>query len=129
MAKRVRRWAGVAGWCTLGLVAACGGGGSAPVPDPIVTTTITITAAGVNPKNIIVARGSQVTFMNNDTRSHDMQSDPHPEHNDCPELGQVGFLRPGEMRTSGNLNIAQTCGYHDNDREESNALRGTIVVQ
>ena len=112
----------------LGVAIACGESKSEPTP-PVATTVITITASGVSPKNVIVPVGSQVTFTNNDSRTHDMQSDPHPEHDDCPELAQVGFLRVGESRTSGNLNFAQTCTYHDNMREESNSLRGSIVVQ
>jgi len=113
--------------CTLTI--ACGGGDTSPTEPPTATNVITITPAGVSPKNITVPRGSQVTFTNNDTRTHDMQSDPHPEHNGCPELAQVGFLRVGESRTSGNLNVAMTCGFHDNQNEVINSLKGTIVVQ
>src|SRR3954467_13506963 len=61
----------------------------------VATTTITITNNVASPKNIIVARGSQVTFINNDTASHNMTSDPHPEHTDCPEINSVGFLSGG----------------------------------
>ena len=108
---------------------ACKGSSSTPSTPPTVTNIITITANGVSPKNIVILAGSQVTFTNDDTRTHDMQSDPHPEHNDCPELAQVGFLRPGESRQSGNLNTIRTCGYHDNSHEEDARLRGTITIQ
>jgi plastocyanin len=110
-------------------VTGCKGSNSNPTPPPTVTNVITITANGVSPKAIAVSPGSQVTFTNNDTRTHDMQSDPHPEHNDCPELAQVGFLRVGESRQSGNLNAIRTCGYHDNSHEEDSRLRGTITIQ
>ena len=46
-------------------------------------------------------------------RSHEMFSDPHPEHTDCPEINQVGFLSPGQSRQTGNLNTVRTCGFHD----------------
>lgn len=111
------------------LVFACGKGTTSPSLPPVATNIITITASGVSPPNIVVQRGSQVTFDNKDSRTHDMQSDPHPEHNGCPELAQVGFLKPGESRQSGNLNLPMTCGYHDNQNEGSAALRGTIVIQ
>ncbi len=111
------------------LAVACGNSTTAPSTPPAATNLITITSSGVNPKSIAVPRGSQVTFVNNDSRTHDMQSNPHPEHNDCPELAQVGFLRVGESRQSGNLNIAMTCGYHDNQNEGNNLLRGTIIVE
>jgi plastocyanin len=130
------RLCGLAGLCleiaaaalVVGAASACGGSKSEPTP-PVETTVITITASGVSPKNVTVPVGSQVTFTNNDSRVHDMQSDPHPEHNDCPELMQVGFLRVGESRTSGNLNNAQTCTYHDNMNEGTSSLRGSIVIQ
>jgi len=110
-------------------VAACKSSSSTPTAPPTATNVITITASGVSPKSIVITAGSQVTFTNNDTRTHDMQSDPHPEHNDCPELAQVGFLRVGESRQSGNLNTIRTCGYHDNSHEEDARLRGTITIQ
>jgi plastocyanin len=116
--------------------AACGGssgGGGITQPSggggTTTTTTITITASGVSPKTITVARGAQVTFVNNDVIPHDMESDPHPEHTDCPQLSQVGFLNPGQSKQSGNLNTARTCGYHDHNNDTNNSLKGSIVIQ
>jgi hypothetical protein len=110
---------------------ACGGNNASPTPtlDPTNTLTITIANNAVSPKNIIVPRGSQVTFINNDDRTHDMESDPHPEHTDCPALAQVGFLNPGQRRQSGNLNIARVCGFHDHERADVIGLQGSITVQ
>jgi len=110
--------------------AACGGnsGNTGTNPSPG-ATVITITSSGVSPKTVTVARGSQVQFVNNDSRSHQMNSDPHPEHTDCPELNAVGFLNAGQSRTSGNLNTARTCRYHDHDLPNSTALQGSIVIQ
>jgi len=113
----------------LGLALACGKADSEPTGPPVATNVITITATGVSLKAITVPLGGQVTFVNNDTRDHDMQSDPHPSHDDCPELRQVGYLKPSESRTSGNLNERQTCTYHDNLQEQNGGLRGTIVIQ
>ena len=111
-------------------VAGCGGGDdTSPSPTPNPATTITITSTGTSPKDLTVARGSQVTFVNSDTRTHQMNSDPHPSHVDCPELNSVGFLNPGENRSSGNLNTARTCGYHDHNRDTDTSLQGTITIQ
>src|SRR5436190_1980102 len=106
------------GWGVAALVvSACGGGGtSSPTPTPTPTptgTTITITNNTVSPSSLTISRGQQITFINNDSRAHEMNSDPHPEHTDCPELNQVGHLEPGQQRTSGNLNTARRCGFHD----------------
>jgi len=76
-----------------------------------------------------VARGTRVTFINNDNRAHEMNSDPHPEHTNCPELNQVGHLESGQQRDSGNLNVARSCGFHDHINDSNNNLKGTITIQ
>jgi hypothetical protein len=69
-----------------------------------------------------------VTFVNNHSRPHDMSSDPHPEHTDCPPLDQVGFLTPGQSRTSGNFNTVRTCGFHDHNEPSTTGLQGRITI-
>ena len=133
--------------CLVGLAlaaAACGGGGSPTAPSGggtggtgggtggggTATTTITIGADGqVSPTTLTVSVGTRVTFVNNSNRPHDMNSDPHPEHTDCPPLDQVGFLAAGQSKTSGNLNTARRCGFHDHNDERNTALQGVIIVQ
>lgn len=116
----------------------CGGSGgsstptsSSPPPNstPVATTTITITAAGVNPPVITVPVGTRVTFVNNDARSHEMHSDPHPNHGDCPPIDEVGFIATGQTKLTGALNVARTCGYHDHNQPDVANLRGQIIVQ
>ena len=119
--------------------AACGGSSSntpstpttptTPTTPPVQTTTITITASGVSPQRITVSPGTRVTFVNNDTRQHEMNSDPHPNHGDCPPIDDVGFLAPGQSKQTGNLNTARTCGYHDHNQPDTANLRGQIVIQ
>jgi hypothetical protein len=70
-----------------------------------------------------------VTFINNDTRDHDVSSNPHPEHTDCPAINDVGVLVPGQRRQTGNLNVARTCGYHDHDDPENSRWKGSILIQ
>jgi plastocyanin len=102
-----------------------GGGGNPPVA----TTTITITSAGVNPQRITVPPGSRVTFINNDSVPHEMNSDPHPSHGDCPAIEDVGFLSPNQSKQTGNLTVSRTCGYHDHIRASVTSLQGQIIVQ
>jgi plastocyanin len=114
--------------------AACGssGGGSptAPTDNSGAAATITIGSNGVvSPKDVTVAVGSRVTFVNNHSAAHEMTSDPHPEHTLCPSLNQVGHLTSGQNRTSGNLNTPGVCTYHDHLNDGNNNLRGTIRVQ
>jgi plastocyanin len=110
-----------------------GGGSSTPTSPgsgtPTATTTITITSSGATPSSITVSPGSRVTFVNNDSRSHDMASDPHPEHTTCTEINQVGFLTAGQSRATGNLNTVRTCTYHDHNDSANRALQGSIRIQ
>jgi len=127
-------WGSVWAGSTAILLAACGGGSTgtpspSPTPSPGGAATITIANNAVSPRSITVARGSQVTFVNNDSRTHQMFSNPHPEHTDCPEINDVGFLNPGQSRQSGNLNTARRCGFHDHGNPDNAALKGTITIQ
>ena len=106
-----------------------GGGGNTGGGGTTNTTTITLTSSGASPRDITVAVGSRVTFVNNDSQPHDMDSNPHPEHTDCPELNQIGFLNPGQSRQSGNLNTVRTCGFHDHDDFSNTRLIGRIIIQ
>lgn len=112
---------------------ACGGSGSPSAPagnDGSIAATITIDATGnVTPKDVTVPAGSRVTFTNNHTADHQMASDPHPEHTLCPSLNTVGFVSPGQSRTSSNLNTPMTCTYHDHINDTDARLKGTIRVQ
>jgi plastocyanin len=100
-----------------------GGGGA--------TTSATITIGAnnaVSPQSVTIIQGGRVTFVNNDSRPHDMASDPHPSHEDCPPMEQVGFLSPGQSRTSGNFNTVRTCGFHDHNQPSVAGLIGTITI-
>lgn len=111
--------------------AGCGSSSSSPsggASDGPVAQTFTITSAGVTPKTAAVSLGSRVTIVNNDSKSHDMNSDPHPEHNSCPALN-VGVLSPGQSRSSQNLTTARTCGMHDHNDPDTAAWKLTITIQ
>ena len=81
------------------------------------------------PRNGDDRAGGRVTFINNHNRPHDMSSDPHPEHTQCAEINQVGFLTSGQQRTTGNLNTARTCGFHDHNLPDNTGLQGRIIIQ
>lgn len=113
---------------------ACGGSG--PTTDPTASSstsstlvTITITSSGVSPKTVTVSPGSQVLFVNRDSRNHEIASNPHPEHTDCPPFDQLGTLVPGQSRATGNLNTARTCGFHDHMNFADTSLQGTVTIR
>ena len=129
------RCAGLVVWVSALAVSTAGCGGSSDVsPSPpssgdAPAATITITATGASPKSVTVSPGSQVLFVNNDSREHQMFSDPHPEHTDCPAFDQVGSLGAGPRRTTGNLNVARTCNFHDHLHFEETSLRGSVIIR
>ena len=108
-------------------LSACGGGNVVPVGPSAGTAsaTITITSSGASPTQVTVSQGSRVLFVNNDTKSHNVASDPHPEHSDCPEINTVGLLQPGQSRETGNLITVRTCGFHDHDDPPPGGARWT----
>jgi len=141
MNRRALGWALACAAAAALTASACGGGGggggtpTSPSPGGggggggTGSTTITIGSDGrVSPATVTVAVGSTVTFVNNHNRQHDMNSDPHPEHTNCPALN-VGNLQPGQSRTSQNLNTARTCGFHDHNEPSNDALMGSVRVQ
>jgi plastocyanin len=83
----------------------------------------------VSPRSLTVPAGTRITFVNNDNRTHDMESDPHPEHTDCPAINQVGFMTPGQTKQTGNMNVVRSCGFHDHDQSDNRSLQGTIITQ
>ena len=111
-----------------------GGSGSVVVQSTgsvgAVGATITIGANGaLTSSQVNIAAGQSVTFTNGDTRSHDMESDPHPAHTACPSIGNVGLLAPGQSKTTFGFAGAGTCGFHDHNDSENRGLQGRIVIQ
>ncbi len=92
------------------------------------SATITITAAGIDPKTVTVTRGGTVVFTNSDSVAHFPASNPHPAHTDCPEV-TIGSLAPGQSKATQVLNTARVCGFHDHNNPQNDALKGTITIQ
>jgi hypothetical protein len=70
-----------------------------------------------------------VTFVNRDSRSHDIESSPHPSFGVCPEIDRVGVVQPGNNRQTGNLTSAAICGFRDRRDLSNESFQGIIVVQ
>lgn len=125
----------------LGLLAACGGKSpSSPSTVTVVVrdggtsgasgATVTITGAGAAPGTVTVAAGQTVTFINNDNRSHEIASNPHPQHGTCPSI-EAGLttIAAGQTKVTHAFANAGTCGYHDHLDDTNAALKGTIIVR
>lgn len=116
----------------------CGGGGGGTTPSaPSTPSTpggtsvavITIRSDGtVDPKETRIDIRQQVRFVNQDSRAHQPQSNPHLQHTDCPALNSVGVLNPGESRMTGTFDVERACGFHDHMNPDAPGLGGTIRV-
>lgn len=119
-------------------VGACGSGSSSPnspsspiptaTPPPGGAATFTIVAGVVSPKQVEINVGQRVAFVNNDTSAHEIASNPHPVHTDCPPINEVGGLAPGTARLTGAFTVARTCGFHDHGQPDNTSLQGTIII-
>jgi plastocyanin len=134
--RRIRQAVGL----VIGLTAAAcggnGGGGGGTGPGPITGSpgpsgaTITIGANGaVSPANVTISVGQSVTFVNSHNAPHEMNSDPHPAHTDCPQMNAVSRLEPTQTKLTNAFTSARTCGFHDHINDTNPALRGTITIQ
>ena len=118
-------------------VSACGGGsapspaatpsGPSPAPQPVIPT-ITIRSTGVAPRELTVAVGDRVTFINNDSQPHDPAGGPDPANPDCREIDAVGFLVPGQSRQTSPLPVARTCDFHDHSNHDP-IFNGRIIIR
>ena len=144
MYKRWQVWSiQVAAAAVLATVMACGGGddgGSGSPSGPsgptvgstgsvgAIGATITIANGSVSPSQVTVSVGQSVRFVNNDSRAHDIASDPHPVHTACPSLNR-GTIATGQTRDSNGFANAGTCTYHDHNDPDNGSLKGRITIQ
>jgi plastocyanin len=136
MNNRTWKWLALASAFVLAVN--CGGSSTAPSPNPnpgggstgAIGATITIGANGVlSPATVTIRSGESVMFVNNHNRDHQMASDPHPNHTDCPAINALNTLGAGQSRATNALSTTRTCGVHDHLEDTNNNLRGNIIVQ
>lgn len=131
-------WTLGAATSALALAVACGGGGTSPSPPPgggtgnpgPVGATMTIEANGVlTPSSVTINNGESVRFVNNHNTPHQMASDPHPAHTECPPINALPTLGQGQSGQTNALTTSRTCGVHDHLNDTNASLRGSIVVR
>jgi plastocyanin len=122
----------------LSLMMACGdsnsGGGSPTTPSGSGAgpsgATITVGANGaISPNSVTVSVGQSVTFVNSDSRSHEIASDPHPTHTNCPSINALGVIGAGQTKLTNSFSGTGSCGFHDHNDPTNASLQGTIRIQ
>ncbi len=89
---------------------------------------ITITDAGVDASQLRIAVGERVEVVNSSSRPHQIQSNPHPFHTECPPLNRPGFLEPGERGFTDAFMQEGTCGFHDHLNPTVGTLQGQVDI-
>ncbi|MFT3916691.1 MAG: hypothetical protein QM704_22205 [Anaeromyxobacteraceae bacterium] len=106
-------------------LAACGGSSSeSGAPGgctPGTSASIAISASGVSPKAVCVKPGGTVTFTNNDTAAHDIESGAT-----CTALNLGAIAAAGTATAT--FPTAQTCTFHDQGDPSNTAFQGTVAV-
>ena len=117
-----------------GLAFACGGGGGYTQPaapstpaSGTIGATIHITATGVVPNDVTIEPGQRVRFVNDDTRPHQIQTNPHLFHTDCPP-NNIAILNPGQSAETTAFEEAKGCGYHNHLLPDTASYYGVIRV-
>jgi len=116
--------------------AASCGGGSATAPTPTtpagvvagsIGATISLTANGPVPSDVRIEATQKVRIINNDTRPHQINTNPHNFHTDCPANNTV-VLNPGQQFDTANFNDVKACGYHNHLLPDDQKFWGVIRV-
>ncbi len=114
----------------LGLLwlAACGGGSPSSAPDQASSAlTLTLSSAGVSPKESSISGNSSITIVNIDNAPHQLASNPDSQQADCSELNSPTLL-PGDEFIATIASRDGTCGFIDSLNPTDSKFQGTITV-
>jgi plastocyanin len=112
-------------------VVSCGSSPTSPPagdPPHTLVSTVMLESSGLNPREITIAVGERVSFMNHDTVNHTVAGGSGPAQPDCPEINAVGVLAPAEIRPTAVFSTVKTCDYHV-PRGGAVLFSGRIVVR
>ena len=101
--------------------------GPSPEPTPLVEPIVSIGANGVTPQILHILGGTGITFVNRDTRAHEIRSDPHPAHTEC-SLMNLGAVPAGQSVETVKIVSGQGCGYHAEGDPASRTFQGFVLA-
>ncbi len=106
----------------------CGGTPTSPSDSTPTTPTLTVTDTSVSPTTLQISVGDRVMIVNNGTSIHELQSNEHLVHADCPPMNTPGTLNPGASGLTGTFTLSGTCGFHDHQSPDGASFQGFILV-
>lgn len=86
---------------------------------------VKVSSSGFMPQNITIKAGESVTWMNEDSEDHQVNSAPHPTHTTYKPLNNVGLLKAGEKKSL-SFPEAGTYKYHDHLNP---SLTGSVTIE
>lgn len=98
---------------------------SASPTDQTQEVTVEINANGFSPDKITIKASGKVTWVNNDTQNHQVNSAVHPTHLVYPPLNTIGLLKPAEKKSL----IFPDKGTYKYHNHLNPQLTGLVVVQ
>ena len=84
-----------------------------------------IKSDGFSPKFFTIKAGNKVSWLNSDSKPHEIASDPHPTRLDYAPFNTVGKLNPKETKTL-NFTTPGTFRFHDHLKP---SFTGSITVR
>lgn len=97
----------------------------ASVAANITEKIIEISSSGFNPAEETIKEGESVSWVNQDTADHQVNSAVHPTHLLYPPLNTIGLLKPGEKKSL-SFPTKGTYKFHDHLNPQ---FSGTVIVE
>ncbi len=91
-------------------------------------STVMLESTGPNPREITIAVGESVSFMNHDAVPHTVAGGASQGQPACSEINAVGVLGPAEIRPTAPFLMPKACDYHI-PRGQTVLFSGRIVVR
>jgi len=85
---------------------------------------VRITASGFEPSTLVVEQGTKITWVNTDSRPHQVMANPYPKGSDLPNLKSE--ILNNAQTYSYFADRAGSFNYHD---QINPTVNGTIVIQ
>ncbi len=92
------------------------------------TVTVTISSSGPSPKSVTINKGETVMFVNNDSATHQIASNPHPSHTDYQGFDSLSGI-PSGASYSFTFQKTGAFDYHDHLDPFNSGLQGSVTVK